>query len=97
MIGFVGKRSHLLTLLSSPAFVGLSSFGARPAEAGRPLAPKDDESMKALSRPPPAFVGLIPKGLLAFHVASCHANEALEMSAEWCRIEAWQQFLNRSC
>jgi hypothetical protein len=23
-----------------PAFVGLSSFGARPAEAGRPLAPK---------------------------------------------------------
>ena len=30
-----------------PAFVGLSSFGARPAEAVRPLAPKDDGTMKA--------------------------------------------------
>jgi hypothetical protein len=31
----------------SPAFVGLSSFGARPAEAERPLAPKEDGTMNA--------------------------------------------------
>ena len=57
--------------LDVSAFVDLSSFGARPAEAIRPLAPKDDGAMKAVGdiRSPhsalsrPAFVGPIPQGL----------------------------------